>query len=120
MKAVSECTYCYLQEYTNSPGIIFPANIESFFKNFNSYKRPGMRIGSGEFSDSLMLDNVTEYSILIADFFKDNKDIIFEFKTKSANIKNLLEARHAGNIVVSWSLNPQGIIDENELFLCFY
>jgi len=111
-----DCTYCYLQEYTNSPGLIFPANIDKFFKNFFLYKRPGMRIGTGEFSDSLMLDHITEYSLPIIEFFKKHKDVRFEFKTKSINIDHLLKAKHAGNIVVAWSLNPQRIIDENEFF----
>lgn len=44
------------------------------------------------------------------------KDITFEFKTKSAAIENLLKAKHGSNIVISWSLNPQCIIDENEYF----
>jgi len=111
-----ECTYCYLQEYTNTPGIILPTNLDRFFNEFASYKKPGMRIGTGEFSDSLMLDNITEYSLPIVDFFKKHPEVKFEFKTKSTNIKNLLKINHAGNIVIAWSLNPQQIIDENEFF----
>jgi len=113
---IFECSFCYLQEYTNSPGLVFPANINRFFKAFPSYKRPRMRIGTGEFSDSLMLDHITEYSMEIVGFFKKHKDVFFEFKTKSANIDNLLKISHAGNIVIAWSLNPQGIIDESESF----
>lgn len=111
---ISDCTYCFLQEYTNSLGIIFPVNIESFFEKFKEYKRPGMRIGTGEFSDSLMLDHITEYSPQITGFFRNYPDVVFEFKTKSSNIENLLKVKHAGNIVVSWSLNPQRTIDKNE------
>lgn len=111
---IFECTYCYLQEYTNTPGIIFPANIGRFFDIFNSYKMRRMRIGTGEFSDSLMLDHITEYSLAIVEFFKKYPEITFEFKTKSANIGNLLRINHAGNIVTAWSLNPQTIIEENE------
>lgn len=111
---IFECTFCYLQEYTNTPGLIFPANVDRFFRAFDSYKRPGMRIGTGEFSDSLMLDHITEYSLPIIDFFKRHGDVTFEFKTKSANISNILKTKHSGNIVVSWSLNPQKIIDQNE------
>ncbi len=73
-----------------------------------------MRIGTGEFSDSLMLDHITEYSLSIIEFFDEHKSTLFEFKTKSSNIDNLLKAKHSGNIVTSWSLNPQKIIDKNE------
>ncbi len=113
---IYECTYCYLQEYANIPGLIFPSNIDKFFCAFDSYKKPRMRIGTGEFSDSLMLDQITEYSLPLVDFFRKHKAIYFEFKTKSKNIDNLLKARHSGNIVVAWSVNPQRIIDENEFF----
>ena len=75
-----------------------------------------MRIGTGEFSDSLMLDHITGYSLSIIDFFNHHKDVTFEFKTKSSNIDNFLKMKHSGNIVVSWSLNPQKIIDDNEFF----
>jgi len=111
-----DCTYCYLQEYNNAPGLIFPINIDKYFEEFSRYKKPGMRIGTGEFSDSLMLDHITEYSSAIIEFFRSYKDVTFEFKTKSSNISNLLKAKHAGNIVVSWSVNPQKIIDKNEFF----
>ena len=113
---IYECTYCYLQEYTNTPGIILPANIGDFFNAFKAYKREGMRIGSGEFTDSLALDRWTGYSFELIDFFKQHPQVTFEFKTKSVEIDNLLKTKHAGNIVVSWSLNPQTVIDENEFF----
>lgn len=119
-----ECTYCFLQEYVNTPGIIFPSNLDAYFARFRAYRssrrahswhRGGrMRIGTGEFSDSLMLEHVTGYAPALIEFFKDHPDVTFEFKTKSANIDHLLQAAHGGNIVVAWSLNPQSIIDTNE------
>jgi len=111
-----ECNYCYLQEYTNSPGIILPANIEIFFEKFNLYREKGMRLGTGEFTDSLALDHFTQYSIPIIEYFKKQKDVVFEFKTKSTEIKNLLKYDPMGRIAVSWSLNPKNIIKENEFF----
>lgn len=110
---IFECTYCFLQEYTNSPGIILPVNLEDFFDGFNARKNKALRVGTGEFTDSLMIDDITGYSAGIIDFFKD-KNVTFEFKTKSNNISNILKARHSGNIVVSWSLNPEIIVKKNE------
>ncbi len=113
-----ECTYCYLQSYTNTPGIMLPANLNDYFKKIenNSTYLSGKRIGSGEFTDSLALDHITGYSKRIIGFFKKHPDIIFEFKTKSDNIENLLKVKSAGNIVISWSLNPQNFIDKNEFY----
>lgn len=113
---IYECNYCFLQGYTNVPGITLTANIDKFFDQFNLYKRKGMRLGTGEFSDSLALDEITEYSLPLAEFFREQKGVTFEFKTKSTRIENLIKSKASRNIVVSWSLNPQKIIDENEFF----
>ncbi len=111
---IYECNYCYLQDYTNSPGIILPANIDDFFREFYRYKKAPMRIGTGEFCDSLAFDKITHYSISIVEFFRKQKGVIFEFKTKSDQIENLIKTKHNGRIVISWSLNPQSVIENNE------
>jgi len=123
---IYECTYCFLQEYSNTPGLIFPANVDRFLDKFLSFRDlpatrrwlrgTRLRLGTGEFSDSLMLDNLTGYSLPLVEFFRGRDDVIFEFKTKSANIENLLTLKGDENIVVGWSVNPQKIIDSNELY----
>ena len=123
---IFECTYCYLQEYVNTPGIILPANLDFFFDRFMRYRDlsstrawqrgPYLRLGTGEFSDSLMLDDLTGYSLPLVEFFRGRDDVVFEFKTKSANIENLLKIDPGENIVIAWSLNPQKIIDSNEFY----
>ena len=113
MGCAYECTYCYLQEYVNSPGIIIPANIEDFFNAFKQYKQ-NIRLGTGEFTDSLALDHITNFSVMLVDFFKAYPKTFFELKTKSNNIETLLTAKPAKNIVIGWSLNPQNIVKSNE------
>lgn len=112
-----DCSYCFLQCYANFPGIILPANIEDFFIEFDALckklKRP-IRIGTGEFCDSLALDEITQYSSKLVPYFKD-KNVFFELKTKSNKISNLLNIQPSGNIVVSWSLNPQSLIEQEEV-----
>jgi len=108
-----DCNYCYLQDYINSPGIVIPANLEDFFDKFKAYNKD-IRIGSGELTDSLIFDHITEYSPQIVNFFKDYPKSYFEFKTKSNNIKRLISVSSGGNIIVSWSVNPQKIIDACE------
>jgi len=113
-----DCSYCYLQHYTNCPGIILPVNTENVVPQINDFlnskNKSGMRIGTGEFTDSLALDHITHYSLSLVDFFS-NKDIFLELKTKSNNIKNILKQKPAKNIVISWSLNPRKIIEKEEL-----
>jgi spore photoproduct lyase len=97
---------------------MLPANINDFLKEVESAKFikgifPYARIGSGEFTDSLIFDHITNYSKDIVKFFRGRAEY-FEFKTKSVNIDKLLNLPPAENIVVGWSVNPQNIIDETE------
>ncbi len=112
-----DCSYCYLQQYTNTPGIILPANLDDFFHKFNKFeknlKKP-IRIGTGEFSDSVALDHLTNYSSQLISYFRD-KNILFELKTKSNNIDNILREKPASNIIISWSLNPKRMVNLEEL-----
>ncbi|MDD5195603.1 MAG: hypothetical protein PHQ96_08040 [Candidatus Omnitrophica bacterium] len=113
-----DCSYCFLQHYANFPGIILPANLNDFFDKFNksslnNLKKP-IRIGTGEFCDSLALDEITGYSSELIPFFKD-KNVLFELKTKSDKIANLLSLEPAPNIVISWSLNPSLIAAKDEI-----
>ena len=114
-----ECSYCFLQAYQNAPGIILPYNIDDYLKDdkivsstkgFFNYKR----IGSGEFTDSLVFDHITEFSKPIIEFFKKRNEISFEFKTKSVNIDSLLECGGQKNIVAAWSVNALKMQKENE------
>jgi spore photoproduct lyase len=110
-----DCSYCFLQHYTNAPGIVFPSNLDSFFEAFAGYRQK-IRVGSGETTDSLAFDHITEYSPKLIDFFRGYPQAQFEFKTKSDNVALLLSAKAAPNVVVAWSVNPQSIIDREEFF----
>ena len=112
-----DCSYCFLQQYTNFPGIILPANLDDFFNKFDDFYKKIKhipRIGTGEFCDSLALDEITEYTTKLINFFS-NKDVYFEFKTKSSKIKNILACPPAENIIIAFSLNPQLIITKEEI-----
>ncbi len=113
-----DCEYCFLPGYVNSPGIVLPANIDRFFERFtNSPPRAGprpLRLGTGEFTDSLHLDDLTGYSLPLVEYFRRREDVIFEFKTKSDNIANLLRVDPRGKIVAAWSLNPDRVAARTE------
>ncbi len=112
-----DCSYCFLQHYTNFPGLVLPGNIEDFFEKFDTFykklKSP-IRIGTGEFCDSLALDDITGYSKKLIPYFKD-KNVLFELKTKSNNLANLLDIEASPNIIISFSLNPPHIAEKEEL-----
>ena len=116
-----ECEYCFLQQYQNLHAILWPANVNEFLQkldegkfNKGPFDRP--RIGSGEFTDSLVFDDITQYSQALVPFFRARPQWQFEFKTKSTNIDGLLKAGGCENIVVSWSVNSSKITDNAEHF----
>jgi len=116
-----ECEYCFLQQYQNLHAVLLPANVDDFLARIERgefrkgpFARP--RIGSGEFTDSLVFDDLTQYSHQIVPFFKKHPQWDFEFKTKSVNIGGLLEQGGCENVVVSWSVNSAKITGEAEHF----
>lgn len=112
-----DCSYCYLQSFINSNYLTVYTNIEDALeelKSFDHLKGQPVRIGTGEVIDSLSLDPITLYSRKLIDFFKDYPTWRLEFKTKSAFVEQFLDCDHSDNIIVSWSINPQNIIEQEE------
>ncbi|NLH39505.1 MAG: hypothetical protein GX445_05530 [Elusimicrobia bacterium] len=112
-----DCEYCFLQGYQNFDGIALETNINDFISELfklNKNKKNRIRIGTGEFTDSLVYDDLTEYSMDIINAIKDVENIYFEFKTKTTNINNFFKVKPSKNIVISYSLNPQSVIDKTE------
>lgn len=112
-----DCTYCILQEYLDSPVITLYTNLSDIFKQIDKLTedrpRRFFRFGTGEMTDSLALDHLTGLSIDYINYVSNKKNMLFELKTKTNHIKNLLDL-HPKNTVVSWSLNPQSVIDKEE------
>ncbi|UCE17689.1 MAG: hypothetical protein JSV84_12500 [Gemmatimonadota bacterium] len=114
-----DCTYCALQMYFNNPLITMYANINDLMREMDErlQRKSGwpLRIGTGELTDSLELDHITEMSRLFIPYFSKKSNVLFELKTKSNQINNLLDLNHGGKTVVAWSVNPQTIIDKEEM-----
>ncbi len=112
-----DCSYCYLQAYMNFPGIVFYANLNDFFHEVDLHLKTNpslfFRLGTGEFTDSLALEDVFSYAGELIPFFSDKK-ILLELKTKGDNVKNLLELNHGKRTVLAWSVNPPVIVREEE------
>lgn len=112
------CSYCYLQSYLNSPIMKIYSNIDHAFAELRekakTHENLPFRVGTGEIIDSLSLDEITLYSRQLISFFKDYPKWTLEFKTKSSKVDHFLDLPHSGNIVVSWSINPEYIIEKEE------
>jgi spore photoproduct lyase len=114
-----DCSYCVLQGYLNNPFLTLYTNWEELLQEietFVSIDRPSLlRLGTGELSDSLALESIFPLSQMLIPFFTERPHAILELKTKSANVNPILHLKHQGKTVISWSLNPSQIIEEEEL-----
>ena len=113
-----DCSYCYLQSFINFPAVVIYTNIEKAFQELEEIKKIHyknyIRIGTGEQTDSLSLDDISLYSTKLINFFNDCPHWLLEFKTKSNNIKNFENVKHKGNTIISWSVNPEYIVQREE------
>jgi len=114
-----DCSYCYLQEYLadNSALKVF-SNVGDLIDEADATlkKHRGVffRIGTGEITDSLALEPYTGMVREILPYFAEQPNVLLELKTKSDCIEGLLGVDPRERVVVSWSMNPQWIIDMEE------
>ena len=59
------------------------------------------RVGTGEYTDSLILDHLTSFTQLLVPYFASKKNAFLELKTKTDIIENLEALEHRGKTIVS-------------------
>ncbi len=108
------CSYCSIQTMYTDENIVFDSDFRAKLETIEL--DPGRRyhIGTGQSSDALAWGN--KYGVLddMLYFAEKWPNALVEFKTKSKNVDYLLRARPPGNVICSWSLNPEVIIDNEE------
>lgn len=109
------CSYCTIQTFYHEK-TVFDNNLAEKLAAIKLDPNRQYHIGTGQSSDSLVWGNKNGNLDTLCDFARQNPNILLEFKTKSNNIKYFLENETPPNIVCSWSLNPQVIIDNEEHF----
>lgn len=109
-----DCSYCSIQSFYKEGNIGFDKNFAKNLKELQLDKNKTYHIGTGQSSDSLMWGNKNGVLKALLEFAKENPNVILEFKTKSNNIKYLLEHEVPKNIICTWSLNTPTIIKNEE------
>jgi spore photoproduct lyase len=112
------CSYCILQAYFSNPNLRLFANTDKMMQELGEHLRNSSRavhrIGTGEFTDSLLLDHLTRLSELLVPFFAKQANAVLELKTKTVQVDLLEKLDHGGRTIVAWSLNPAEMIDREE------
>lgn len=109
-----DCSYCSIQSFYHENEVRFDADFAQKLENLQLDPDKLYHIGTGQSSDSLMWGNHNGNLAALCEFARNNPNVILEFKTKSKNIKWLLENDFPRNVLCTWSLNPQEIIDHEE------
>ncbi|BDU50471.1 SPL family radical SAM protein [Haliovirga abyssi] len=109
------CLYCYLRDYYQHGAYMFYVNIEDMFLELDNFKEKGSMISCGIVNDSLVYDNITNINSDLINYFRNRDDIKLEIRSKSNNIKNLLNIDPSDSVIVSFTFSPQEIIDKYEL-----
>jgi spore photoproduct lyase len=111
------CSYCILRGYLNGTDVKINRDISSTISQVNEEiareKVHILRFGTGELSDSLALDRRYRLNERLVQFFGEKKRAILELKSKWASIDHLRPFLNPYT-VISFSLNPQQIIDREE------
>ena len=107
------CSYCTIQTFYNEQ-VTFDKDLTAKLNNIKLDPNRRYHIGTGQSSDSLAFGNRNGLLDDLCQFAADNPNVLLEFKTKSDNIRYFFEHDVPPNIVCSWSLNPQVIIDNEE------
>ncbi len=119
-----DCTYCFLQSYVNNRIMTVYANIDEMLSEIDTFLKEHpeyttahpLRLGTGEFTDSLALDHLTGLSDTLIGFFSKKQNVIFELKTKSDVLPELPVINGTPHtLVLAWSLNTPAMIQANEL-----
>lgn len=113
-----ECTYCFLQGYLTNPYLTVFANLDDLLAEvaeFVGRLNFPARVGTGELTDSLVLDHLLDYGSALIELFARSRHGVLELKTKTDNIHHLLDLTHRGKTVLAWSLNPPEIQETDEL-----
>ncbi|HEX9444752.1 MAG TPA: radical SAM protein, partial [Candidatus Binatia bacterium] len=114
-----DCSYCYLQEYlADNPALKVFGNVDDLIAEADAmlgrHRKFFFRIGTGEITDSLALDPYIGFSAEVVPFFAEQPNVLLELKTKSDCVDGLLGLDPKDRVVVSWSMNPQRVIDADE------
>ena len=113
---IYDCSYCYLAGYFKSGDMVI-------FINYEDMKKEILRLGkrndnliiyAGDFSDSLLFDNLTRFTDNFYEFLSNNPNVSMEIRTKRGNIDGLLKKKPIENLIIAVTISPDEIIKRHE------
>jgi spore photoproduct lyase len=111
-----DCSYCILQSYFHPPMLQYFVNHEDLMTELDhAFRKPGIhRMGTGEFTDSLIWEPWSDLTPRLIRRFADQSRAVLELKTKTTAVDRLQGLPHNRKTILSWSLNTPRIIATQE------
>ena len=118
MNCIYDCRYCFLQGMYRSGNYVLFVNFQDFFQAITTtaeqYKEETVHFFSGYDCDSLALEPITHFIETTLPLFEATPNALLEIRTKSTQIRTLLNTDPIENVVVAYSLSPETIVDQLE------
>lgn len=113
-----DCSYCILQAYFHPPVLQYFVGQKKISRELDGIfeQKKIYRIGTGEYTDSLIWAKLNDQPSFLVKKFADQNNSILELKTKTVNIESLKNLDHNNKTVIAWSLNTPRIISSEERF----
>ncbi|MBI9076488.1 MAG: DNA photolyase [Desulfatibacillum sp.] len=113
-----DCSYCVLQAYFHPPVLQFFVNHRELFDELDQVldsRNPEIRrIGTGEFTDSMIWEPWSGLSHKLVERFGRQDHAVLELKSKTVNIRGLDQLDHNRKTIMAWSVNTPEIIATQE------
>ena len=116
LNCLYDCRYCFLQGMFRSAHYLLFVNYEDFQSGLEEVlaSSPRAHFFSGYDCDSLALEAVTGFAQEFLPFFRRWPEALVELRTKSAQVRTLLNMEPLPNAVVAYSFTPAEIAEALE------
>jgi spore photoproduct lyase len=113
LNCIYDCRYCFLQGMYRSAHYVLFVNFEDFaediVRHMESAKTQRSYFYSGYDCDSLALEPISGFTKRFLPLFESHPNAWLELRTKSTQIRNLLEAAPLPNCVIAYSFTPEHV-----------
>ncbi len=113
LNCLYDCRYCFLQGMYQSAHYVLFVNYEDFLKEIREIAARKSCIQPHFFSgydcDSLAMDPITGFSGSFLDLFSEMPQALLEIRTKSTQVRSLLNREPIANCVVAFSFTPEPV-----------
>lgn len=113
LNCLYDCRYCFLQGMYQSANYVLFVNYEDFLDQFRQIclenPEDAIHFFSGYDCDSLALEPITHFAAEFLAFFEQTDNAWLELRTKSTQIRSLLEIPPVSRCIVAFSFTPDEI-----------